>query len=95
MKRADILETAKNYVLNDRNKEAGEPEDNFLTIGEYWSSYLRRAKNVQLVIQPHDVAAMMTLMKLSRIAVSPAKIDSWIDVAGYAACGGECAANES
>ncbi len=37
---------------------------------------------------------MMILMKLSRLATSPAKPDHWIDMAGYAACGGECATKE-
>jgi len=31
----------------------------------------------------------MALLKLSRIAWQPNKTDSWIDLAGYAACGWE------
>jgi len=41
--------------------------------------------------KPVDVAAMMALMKLGRIAGNPAHMDSWIDLAGYSACGGEIA----
>jgi hypothetical protein len=37
----------------------------------------------------HDVAAMMIMIKLSRIAWTPEDIDHWVDIAGYAACGYE------
>lgn len=33
--------------------------------------------------------AMMCLFKLARIATGHGKADNWIDLAGYAACGGE------
>lgn len=36
-----------------------------------------------------DVAAMMMMVKLSRVANDPAKVDSWVDIAGYAALGSE------
>jgi hypothetical protein len=32
---------------------------------------------------------MMALVKVSRISTSPSKLDHWVDLAGYAACGGE------
>jgi hypothetical protein len=32
---------------------------------------------------------MLALMKISRISSGHAKADNWIDLAGYAACGGE------
>jgi hypothetical protein len=52
-----------------------------------WSSYLDHT------IEPHDVAAMMIIVKLSRIQTSPTKRDSWVDLAGYAALGCEIALN--
>ena len=36
-----------------------------------------------------DVAAMLALLKIARIASGHAKEDNWVDLAGYAACGGE------
>lgn len=36
-----------------------------------------------------DVGAMMCLFKLARISTGHGKADNWIDLAGYAACGGE------
>lgn len=41
------------------------------------------------VIKPHDVAAMMMLLKIARIASGQHKDNNWIDVAGYSACGAE------
>ena len=42
-----------------------------------------------ICIAPKDVAAMMALLKIARIASGTAKPDNWVDLAGYAACGGE------
>ena len=46
------------------------------------------------LIEPHDVAIMMTQLKLSRLAWSPEKPDHWVDAAGYAACGYDCSVRE-
>lgn len=43
------------------------------------------------MVEPEDVATMMMLLKISRISWSPYKRDHWVDVAGYAACGAQCA----
>jgi hypothetical protein len=37
---------------------------------------------------------MMALVKISRITPSPNIDDHWIDLAGYAACGGEVVERE-
>ena len=34
---------------------------------------------------------MMALLKIARASANPEHIDSWIDGAGYMACGGELA----
>ena len=59
-----------------------------------WTAYVSYAYGEVIQFQPADVAAMMSMLKLARIAKSPEKADSWIDLAGYAACGGECATQE-
>ena len=38
-----------------------------------------------------DVSMMMSLLKVARIATGRPKADNFIDLAGYAACGGEIA----
>jgi hypothetical protein len=45
---------------------------------------------VDQLFDPHDVAIMMTQLKISRMAWSPTKKDHWLDGAGYMACGWDC-----
>ena len=86
-KREDILAQAKMIISADRNVDYGEPERNFEDIATLWSVY----KGVEF--EAHDVAVMEILLKVARIKQSPSKDDHWVDIAGYAACGGEVAGN--
>ncbi len=91
--RADILHAAEKCVCGQRETDYGTPEDNFETIAKLWETYLRRARVDQagcVYIDANDVAMMMALLKIARIAAGGGKADSWIDLAGYAACGAEC-----
>lgn len=81
MTREQVLDTAKQTVCEI--KGYGKPENNFGVIAEYWSAY------TDTVITPEDVAAMMILLKVARVQTGTAKDDNWVDIAGYAACGGE------
>ncbi len=92
MKREEVLGLAKACVCGDREEDYGSPEDNFVRISEMWTSYMRGrcvALDAAITIRPSDVAAMMALLKIARIASGSAKMDNWVDLAGYAACGGE------
>ena len=88
MKRPDILKAALRCVCGDREQDYGSPENNFQTIANLWIDYLSAKQDV-LDITPKDVAAMLALLKIARIASGNAKEDNWVDLAGYAACGGE------
>lgn len=85
MTRAETLDKAKQCVCGQRENEYGSPEDNFLTIAKLWSAY----KNVNF--SAIDVAMMMALLKIARIRTGTATEDSFVDLAGYAACGAEIA----
>lgn len=87
MTRAELLDTAKKCVCGDREKDYGTPEDNFNVIAGLWTAYLG------VVLDGVDVAAMMVLLKIGRISSSTqgGTPDTWVDIAGYAACGGEIA----
>lgn len=92
MNRKEILEAATKCVCGDREQDYGSPENNFRTIAELWAAYIKGkcvARNVDVDIFPEDVAAMLGLLKIARIASGHAKDDNWVDLAGYAACGGE------
>ena len=99
MKRSEILDAAKKCVCGQREQDYGKPENNFETIGLLWGVYLRAA-HPELCevfapndITPKDVGAMMALLKLARIAAG-STADSFIDLAGYAACAGEIATQQ-
>lgn len=79
--RRALLEEAANVVAVDRNTSYGEPEDSFARIAVLWTAYLNKG------ITREDVAALMILMKVARVAENPQHRDSWLDIAGYAACG--------
>ena len=83
MKRAEILDKAKECVCGQREQDYGSPEDNFAKIAKLWTAY----KNVSFT--PGDVAMMMALLKIARIQSGTGTSDSFVDLAGYAACGGE------
>lgn len=83
MTQKELLETAFQCVCGDREQDYGSPENNFKKIAAFWSTYL------ECHIAAADVAAMLGLLKIARIASGHAKEDNWIDLAGYAACGGE------
>lgn len=85
MNRPEVLDTAKQYVTRDRAADHGDLEDNFVRIAQMWSAY------AQIPFTASDVAAMMVLLKVARVASNPGHADNWIDAAGYAACGGELA----
>lgn len=90
--RSDILDLAKRCVVGDREQDYGSPEQNFERIAEMWEVYLAGkccSPGADLCILPEDVAAMLALLKIARIASGHAKADNWVDLAGYAACGGE------
>jgi hypothetical protein len=92
---ADVLNEALNIVTGARRKTYGTPEDNFRAIADLWTVYLRKIgadfTDPEIRLSPADIAALMALMKIARLAESPDHRDSWVDLAGYAACGARCA----
>ena len=96
MKRAEVLAAAEKCVCGKRQEDYGTPEDNFTTVGLLWGVYLRAAHPELAKVLPingveaKDVAVMMSLLKVARIATGSSP-DSFVDLAGYAACAGEIA----
>lgn len=82
--RETVLDAAKYTVCGDRDKQYGSPEDSFERIARLWSAYLSRP------LLTSDVANMMILFKVGRNITGMAKLDNWVDIAGYAACGADC-----
>lgn len=81
--REQCLDKAKECVMKDRNSTYGSPEDSFQKVANLWSAY----KGIEFTGK--DVALMLALLKVGRLSANPTHDDSWIDLAGYAACGSE------
>lgn len=95
MTREEILEEARKCICGDRDEQYGSPEQSFDAIAALWNAYLHNIipKSVPDMLSAVDVAVMMTLFKIARISTGVQKDDSWIDAAGYIACGAEIAAS--
>ena len=90
MTREEVLGRAKQCVCGQREQDYGSPESNFQLIADFWNDYLFPSLNENKhVISPTDVAMMMALLKIARIRNGGGTGDSFVDLAGYAACGGE------
>ena len=85
MRRDAILATAAGLIDGERAAQNGDALATHQRIAGMWSAYLG------VPVGPVDAAAMMALLKVARVRVNPAHADNWIDLAGYAALGGEMA----
>lgn len=81
--REAILDAARECICYNREADYGSPEDSFGMIARLWSAYMG------IQFEPVHVAEMMVLLKLARLAGGSRSMDNWVDIAGYAACGGE------
>lgn len=88
--RSEILREADKIITADRNKTYGEPDEDFQRIAGMWNVLGFQAPDGEKM-QGHHVALAMVALKLSRLTWSAGHRDSWMDVAGYAACGYETA----
>lgn len=89
MNREQTLKKAIKMVTGHREEDYGSPEDSFDLIARLWGDYLNRR------ITAVDVSAMMGLLKIARIGTGRATEDSFVDLAGYAACGCEIATRDT
>lgn len=82
MNRDEYLAAAL-QATTDRGEKYGNAADNFERIAVLWTAILGYE-----VTKAH-VAQMMIALKLARLCATPDHADSWVDIAGYAALGGE------
>lgn len=96
--RADVLREAERLITGDRNNQYGPPTQDFDRTAKILNGMGLRVVTDEgdqigvTDIEAHHVALIMAALKLSRLIWQPDKRDSWVDLAGYAACGFECAA---
>jgi hypothetical protein len=85
--RGKVLAKASTLVHGSRNRDYGPPEENFQRIAVMWNAYIAGKE----ALTASDVCMMMCLLKISRVS-HQVDADGFVDLAGYAALGAECAA---
>lgn len=83
MNRDDVLTTAQELISRDRAQAYGDAKDNFTQIASLWKEVFGWDADAS------KVALAMVLVKAARLSTSIGHGDSWVDIAGYAALGGE------
>jgi hypothetical protein len=83
MNRKEVLRKTESLVNGPRAKEYGDAHENHARIAQMWSVLLDKPVTIQQVYQ------CMVAVKLARLVVTPDHEDSWIDICGYGALGGE------
>ena len=82
MKRDEILKKAESLINGDRDREYGDAHKNFQDIAKLWSVILEKE-----IIEQQFVLCMF-MVKAARLMKTDHE-DSWIDICGYGALGGE------
>ena len=83
MNRKQILDKAEKMINGPRAKDYGDAHKNHQRIAMLWSVLLNKEVTVEQVYQ------CMIAGKLSRLIETPDHEDSWLDICGYGALGGE------
>ena len=78
-----FVSKAGELISGQRAKDYGDAADSFGRVALIWSAVL--GTNVTA----EQVAACMVGLKLARLSNEMSHEDSWIDIIGYAALGGE------
>ena len=85
MRRNELLELAQTLINGQRAQDYGDAEIMFHAIAAGWASIL------ETQVTASDVALCMAWLKMCRLSKSPDHLDSWADLIGYGALGGEIA----
>ena len=83
MRREQILEKAEELINGPRATHYGDAYQNHERIAKLWTVVLGMEVTVS------QVYLCLNQLKISRLIETPKHEDSWIDIAGYAALGGE------
>lgn len=85
---AQVLRRAESLVTGDRRQDYGEAARSFEALAIVWSTLCG------VPLTPVQVALCLAALKLWRCSTSPGSMDSYVDLAGYAALGWEVAVAE-
>ena len=79
----ELLMRAHTLVRGDRERDYGDKVHNHNNIAKLWSVYL------DVPVTAHNVAIMMTLLKVARTKLGEVSEDTYVDMAAYGAIAGE------
>ena len=79
----EFLSEAIRLSGTDRQKDYGDKVENHNNIAKLWSAYL------DIPVTAHDVAILMSLLKVARTKLGAVSKDTYIDMAAYSAIAGE------
>ena len=82
-KTKEFLTRAGTLVAGDREKDYGDKVHNHNNIAKLWSAYL------DIEVRAHDVAIMMTLLKVARTKLGAVSEDTYIYMSAYSEIAGE------
>jgi hypothetical protein len=83
MKSYQFLDKANVLVKGQREIDYGDKIKNHDNIAKLWSAYL------DTPVTAHDVAILMTLLKVARTKLGAVSEDTYIDMSAYGAIAGE------
>lgn len=72
-------------AVEERGENYGGVRQNHERIAALWSVVFDQT------VTPEQVVLAMTCLKVARLMETPSHEDSWVDIAGYGACGAEVA----
>lgn len=81
-----FCDRAKSLVGGDRKETYGDAAADFTRTGKMWAAVLGLDE-----VTAEQVALCMALVKIGRLCHTPNHEDSWVDIVGYAALGGQIA----
>lgn len=91
MKALDVLERAISLVTGRRQQDYGDAEASFQRMADLVNPIIKKSDGK---LTASDMALVMIQVKIARLQESPDHVDSWTDIAGYAALGAQLAVTE-
>ena len=82
MKRDEILKRAESLINGDRDRDYGDAHKNFQDVAKLWSVIL------ETEVTEKQFVLCMLMVKAARLMKTDHE-DSWVDICGYGALGGE------
>jgi hypothetical protein len=91
MKALDVLERAISLIHGQRAKDYGDAQAIFQRMADLVNPIIKKADGE---LTASDMAIVMIQVKIARLQESPDHVDSWTDIAGYAALGAQLAVTQ-